>query len=228
MPIPGSLAGLRCLDVGTHDGFWAFEMERRGASEVVAIDIDDPHRLDWPGPPVSLPDDTLAWLESRRRAFRIAHDALGSKVERVNLSVYDLAPEQVGVFDFAFLGTLLHHLRDPVGALMAVRRVVKGQLVVGAVFSVSKTLQHPRHPVTDLWGTPGIPFWEVPNLAALRRQFTAAGWTIDEMTRPFLQRYGEGWKKPPLDFSPKGWRLLPARLLLSRGALHVGVRAHPT
>ena len=28
---PTSLAGKRCLDVGTWDGFWAFEMERRGA-----------------------------------------------------------------------------------------------------------------------------------------------------------------------------------------------------
>src|SRR5262249_20625446 len=33
VPIPASLAGLRVLDVGTWDGFWAFEMERRGASE---------------------------------------------------------------------------------------------------------------------------------------------------------------------------------------------------
>ena len=37
--LPRSLAGLRCLDVGTHDGFWAYEMERRGA-EVTAIDVN--------------------------------------------------------------------------------------------------------------------------------------------------------------------------------------------
>ena len=36
IPWPASLAGARCLDVGTMDGFWAFEMERRGAGEVVA------------------------------------------------------------------------------------------------------------------------------------------------------------------------------------------------
>src|SRR5579862_4659707 len=38
---PASLAGVRCLDVATFDGFWAFEMERRGAAEVVAIDLVD-------------------------------------------------------------------------------------------------------------------------------------------------------------------------------------------
>src|SRR3546814_5901121 len=37
VPLPDRLDGLRCLDVGTHDGFWAFEMERRGAAEVVEI-----------------------------------------------------------------------------------------------------------------------------------------------------------------------------------------------
>lgn len=29
--LPASCEGLRCLDVGTFDGVWAFEMERRGA-----------------------------------------------------------------------------------------------------------------------------------------------------------------------------------------------------
>lgn len=48
VPLPASLAGKRCLDVGTTDGFWAFEMERRGAAEVVAIDVDAADAMDWP------------------------------------------------------------------------------------------------------------------------------------------------------------------------------------
>ena len=48
LPWPGSLQGLRCLDVGTMDGFWAFELERRGAGEVHAIDLADPARQDVP------------------------------------------------------------------------------------------------------------------------------------------------------------------------------------
>ena len=43
--LPDSLEGKRCLDVGTCDGFWAFEMERRGAAEVVG---DRPRRHDAP------------------------------------------------------------------------------------------------------------------------------------------------------------------------------------
>ena len=38
MPWP-DVRGKRCLDVGTYDGFLAFELERRGAASVVATDI---------------------------------------------------------------------------------------------------------------------------------------------------------------------------------------------
>src|SRR5918992_453784 len=48
IPLPASLAGKRCLDIATFDGFWAFEMERRGAQDVTAIDILDPRAWDWP------------------------------------------------------------------------------------------------------------------------------------------------------------------------------------
>jgi tRNA (mo5U34)-methyltransferase len=225
LPMPTLLTGKRCLDIGTHDGFWAFEMERRGADDVVAVDIDDPARIDWPGAPPQRQPETLQWLENRRKAFDIAHAALGSRVKRKNISVYDLTTDEVGMFDFAFLGTLLHHLRDPIGALMAVRRVVQGALVVCAVFSVSKTLVHPRQPIMELMGREGQPFWELPNLAGLRRQLTASGWTVDEVTRPFFQKYGQGWSHGPIDLHPRGWSLLPRHALLRFGAPHVGVLA---
>src|SRR3954466_7130401 len=63
IPFPASLAGQRCLDVGTFDGFWAFEMERRGASEVVAIDILNPPEWDWPA---GSEDAVLAEIGSAR------------------------------------------------------------------------------------------------------------------------------------------------------------------
>ena len=44
VPLPQRLDGLRCLDVSTSDGFWAAEMERRGAAETVAVDVRDPER----------------------------------------------------------------------------------------------------------------------------------------------------------------------------------------
>ncbi len=37
--LPADLSGKRVIDVGTCDGFWAFEMENRNAREVVATDL---------------------------------------------------------------------------------------------------------------------------------------------------------------------------------------------
>src|SRR5208282_1788845 len=47
-PIPERLDGLRVLDVATFDGYWAFEMEKRGAREVVALDLSCVGDLDLP------------------------------------------------------------------------------------------------------------------------------------------------------------------------------------
>src|SRR3954468_18572841 len=86
--LPDRMDGLRALEVGTWDGFWAFEMERRGA-DVVALDLDDERDLDWPPPrpPAAFPD------EPRGARFALARDVLASGVDRRNLSVYDATPE---------------------------------------------------------------------------------------------------------------------------------------
>src|SRR5947209_10768829 len=46
LPWP-DVRGKRCLDVGTSDGFLAFELERRGAAEVIATDITEHEQWDW-------------------------------------------------------------------------------------------------------------------------------------------------------------------------------------
>src|SRR3954453_9727799 len=106
-PLPEDLTGLRCLDVATMDGFWAFEMERRGAASVTAIDLEDPEDLDWPGSLRAGHDKQMD--ETKAERFALAKRALGSNVERVLLSAYDLSPE-LGMFDFVHCGDLLVHL----------------------------------------------------------------------------------------------------------------------
>src|SRR5690242_3090295 len=130
IPFPETLAGLRCLDVGTFDGFWAFEMERREAAEVIAIDVLDPHDWDWPA---GSTDQVVAGIGQRKAAgdgFEIAKEALGSSVQRIGRSVYDLDPATDGAFDFVYMGSLLIHLRDPVGALTQVRKICRGQFLL--------------------------------------------------------------------------------------------------
>jgi tRNA (mo5U34)-methyltransferase len=224
--LPASLKGKRCLDIGTHDGFWAFEMERRGAAEVVAIDLDDPEQFDFrhPVPPMDL---IRADIARRKHAFETARAALDSHVQRESLSVYDFNTAHIGSFDFAFMGTLLHHLRDPVGALSSVRRVVTGELVLNGVFSFSKSLMYPRTPVAELLPTALPAFWNVPNLVALRHQVTAAGWDIARSGRPYMQRYGAGWKRPALELRPRGWSTLFQSVVLQFGVPHLPLCAVP-
>ena len=123
----------------------------------------------------------MAELRARRRAFGVAHEALGSRVERRNLSVHDLDPAEVGEFDFVFLGTLLLHLRDPIGALMAVRRVLRGQLLLNEPVRLA-----PGAPAATLMGFPGVPFWWLPNRAALVRYVQRAGYEVEAMGRPYF------------------------------------------
>ncbi len=225
VPFPVSLEGRRCLDVGTRDGFWAFEMERRGATVVLGIDLDDPAELDWPEPRPPIGEEVRSDLEARSRCFDIAASALGSNVERRNLSVYDLSPETVGEFDFAFIGTLLLHLRDPVGALAAIHRV----LAPGATLITNEPISIPfsvlgRVPVVQPLMWPGLPFWWLPNIAARRKMVTAAGYEVRDAGRPYMMRYGRGWEHPPGSLSPRNLIRNP---MVRWGAVHDCIVAAP-
>jgi tRNA (mo5U34)-methyltransferase len=225
VPFPVTLEGKRCLDIGTADGFWAFEMERRGAEEVVAIDLRDPARFDWPG--VSRSDEEMRVVlgpeVAKHRGFDIAREALGSDVQWREMSVYDLRPELVGEFDFAFMGSLLLHLRDPVAALAAARSVVRGELLSVDAISPLLTLLHPQQPVAR-FEAPGWPMWWALNLAAYRRLFPAGGLEVSASGRPFFVRTGPGYGRMPRSRRPFLQRLQPV-LIRHRGILHAWVRA---
>ena len=127
--IPADLRGKRALDVGTFEGFWAFELERRGA-EVVAIDVDSIQELDWP------PRLRPAAEGRRGEGFELAKAALGSGVERVGGSIYDATPETLGgSFDLVFCGSVLIHLRDPMLALERMAALCRGRLVLADEYS---------------------------------------------------------------------------------------------
>jgi tRNA (mo5U34)-methyltransferase len=199
LPFPQSLTGQRCLDIATFDGFWAFEMERRGADEVIAVDILDPMAWDWPDGATEEVIDAMERRKEGGKGFEIARDALGSSVERIEKSVYDLDPDDVGQFDFVYLGSLLMHLRDPVRALGAVRRVCRGSLLVVDNVDQFLTLIHPRRAVAELDGI-SRPWWWRLNLAGLVRVLASACFELTMPPHRFRMPAGPGQSsaRPPL------------------------------
>jgi len=217
LPWP-DLRGKRCLDVGTCDGFWAFEMERRGAREVVAIDLADPSARDLTvGVQAANPS-----FGGVKPTFALAHSCLGSSVQWRDLSVYDLSPDVVGEFDFVFIGSLLLHLRDPVLALQAVRSVTAGTVLSHDTISPMMTLLAPKTPAARFYGNMEQMWW-VPNRAARHRLFIAAGFDVAETG-------GITWVS--MDLAPLRPRDLRRRplfklLLAARGVPHTWVLARP-
>lgn len=183
LPWP-DLRGKRCLDVATYDGFLAFEMERRGAAEVVATDIAGHEGWDW------LPRERAGGLEFLRqqagtkgRGFEIAAAALGSSVNRRFVSVYELDPDVIGEFDVVVCGSLLLHLRDPFRALESIRRVCRGEFLSAEQIDVALSALHKGRSVFRLRALDGQ--WLVPNVAGHRGMLEVAGFDIVKTIRPY-------------------------------------------
>jgi tRNA (mo5U34)-methyltransferase len=226
LPFPATLDGKRCLDVATFDGFWAFEMERRGAAETVAIDLLDPTQADWPVGYDPKVGEAMARRKRAGEGFQMAHDALRSSVNRLDMNVYDLDPAEVGEFDFVYLGSLLIHLRDPVRALERVRSVCRGSLLVVDNIDASLTLRH-RRPVAALDGV-GRPWWWKLNLAALVRVVEVSGFRLLAPAERIRMPPGAG--HPPARLSRALLRSEDARHLFRtslRGDPHAAILAEP-
>src|SRR4051812_38267589 len=189
-PLPDDLSGQRCLDVATMDGFWAFEMERRGAASVTALDLEDPEALDWPAALRAGHEKTLD--ETKGERFALARRALGSNVERVLMSAYDLGPE-LGTFDFVFCGDLLLHLKDPITPIERIRSVCTGSAVV--VNPIKRFRFQEKRALAQLDGIDNFEWWTT-NLEGLVRLVRAAGFDRVEAAETFElpARGGGPWR----------------------------------
>jgi tRNA (mo5U34)-methyltransferase len=178
--IPENLSGMRCLDVGTMDGFWAFEMERRGAHEVVAADLGSPDELDWP--PVWGRNVERTLDETKEERFWIAHRALGSGVKRVHRSAYALDSD-LGEFDLIFCGDLLTHLKDPITAIERIHGVCRGSAIIcNPVYRFG--LFRRRRPLAEFDGLDEFEWWKFSK-AALERIMRAVGFARLEVGPTF-------------------------------------------
>jgi tRNA (mo5U34)-methyltransferase len=217
--------GKRCLDVGTYDGFLAFELERRGAAEVVATDISD--HAEWDHE-VRLGERSTELLEQiageKGSGFEIARELLGSSVEKKEINAYDLSPDAVGEFDVVVCGSLLLHLRDPLRALAAIRSVCRDLFMSVEQVDLMLTRMHPRRPLARIDGTSGRGQWWIANGAGHRRLLEAAGFDVLRSTGVYLEPLGEA--HPSRGAQRRSPRELAERLVGGgEGVPHAGVLA---
>lgn len=167
--VPERLDGATVLDIGTTNGGAAFECERRGARRVVAVDISDENLF----------------------GFATLKRALGSSVEHVQASIYELPDVLREQFDLVLFWGVLYHLRHPLLALDNVRRLARGTVSIETAVS--------DHELGDARDLPLARFyrkdelagdssnWFAPNVAALTDWCRSCGL---EPTRVLI------WPKP--------------------------------
>lgn len=106
--LPQRLDGMTVLDIGTTNGGAAFISEQRGAKRVVAVDIVDQNHF----------------------GFTKIKSALGSNVEYVRSSIYELPQRLDEQFDFVLCLGVLYHLRHPLLGVDSLRALTRGQCLV--------------------------------------------------------------------------------------------------
>ncbi len=153
---PENMRGLRVLDIGSATGFFAFEFAKRGGS-VVSVELPSLEALDrFPGQDVEysleeiqrmmFPESVDAAGGFRRKytpadlyfyllegPFRFCQKLLGLEIDRCYASIYDLPSKKLGEFDLVFLGDVLLHTINPLGALVALAPLCRGKLVLAQV-----------------------------------------------------------------------------------------------
>jgi tRNA (mo5U34)-methyltransferase len=229
MPWP-NVRGKRCLDIGTFDGYLAFELERRGAAEVVAVDVEDHLQWDWPPGhrDAAIPRDAAFSGPPKGAGFRLAAELMGSTVDWRPISIYDLDPAEIGTFDVVVCGSLLLHLRDPLRALEAVRRVTSGVFLSSEQIEVWLTVFGRGRPLYTLNGSGGECQWFNFNAAGHRRLLYAAGFEVERASRPYTVRFHNYPLAPPNLRTRINWAGVRAITGSSeRGVLHRALLGRP-
>lgn len=170
--VPEDLSGKRVLDIGAFNCCCSFECERRGAAEVVALDLQPPEQL----------------------GYTVLRDALRStRVRFKQGAAYNLDPRELGTFDVVLFFGVLYHLRYPLLAIDQIRRIANGvvyaeSLVIDQRFLVDGTDFQPLAKYDE--ALVRVPLWQFyksnemsgdfsnwfgPNIQAVLDAFESAG-----------------------------------------------------
>jgi tRNA (mo5U34)-methyltransferase len=183
---PDDMSGMSVLDIGTGSGWFAAYFEQRGADVVTVdargyCDFDVFGRDTYPhvSTQKSAPDriglgGTPLYYSPASKGFWIMKELLGLRASYLNARVYEISPDLFmgRKFDLVFMGSILGHLRDPIGALMAAHSVCKHQLI--ATVHMLPTVDPKPTMALREGAADGITWW-LPNRACVYQWLRAAG-----------------------------------------------------
>lgn len=163
--LPADLSGKRVLDIGPWDGYYTFEMERRGA-RVTAIDVVD---LD---------------------TFRSLHRAFHSSATYIQAELYDLDPTELGTFDIVLCLGVLYHLKHPFLAIEKLCALTGGVCIIDTfVIDGHKYLtgDKPELPYAEFYEggelAGQLDNWCGPTVSAVEAWIRSAGFASAEVSR---------------------------------------------
>jgi len=179
--------GKKVLDIGTCNGIWSFEAEKRGASEVHSIDYLT-HDDYWCTP-----------------AYKFAHNTLQSKaIYNPDISVYDVETLGITDFDVIIFCGVYYHLKNPLLALSKLRKVLKtsghciieGPILKDYEHAVAGFLYKDIANNTGYFGNWDSSNWWVPSGRCLREWVECSFFDIlEEFNQPEPSCINSSWYK---------------------------------
>ncbi len=193
-PVPADLTGKRVLDIGAWDGWFSFEMEKRGA-QVLAVDSTKNTRL----------------LEAKK--------LLGSRIDYHIADICRLTAKDVGTFDIVLFLGVLYHVKHPLLALENVCGMSRDMAFIESFVSDGNLDAMPSmefYETTELRGQ--LDNWVGPNASCLMAFCRTAGFARVNFESTLGERaHVTGYRKWP-GFASSS--LAPKLLCIENAATH--------
>ncbi len=182
--LPEKMQGKTFLDVGTANGFFSFLMEKLGA-EVVSLDLglDGQHdQIPYPAS-VDRREDNIEFVKKLHKGYWYAHSYFRSRARAVYSSVMQI-PDWLEKSDVTFVGSILQHLRDPLGALIEIDLHTRDTLILCEAYYESE------EPVMRFQSIPDAPnpqywTWWIFSPSFLTLALKTLGYKNIEVSGPF-------------------------------------------
>jgi tRNA (mo5U34)-methyltransferase len=197
--LPQDLKGMRILDLGSNDGFFAATCVRRGA-EVVAFD----------------------YRSKEASGFSVTEKVMGLSIPYIHDTIWNIERHELGTFDIILFLGVLYHLPDPFRAIELLSRCCAGELYLETAYTRRGTVPLMRYFPDRSLNDDVSNFW-LPNVTCVVGMLEDCGFQVERIDPDPNSPYGR-WRRAVdlLSSERAGFSRLVvvARIVRSGGASH--------